>query len=97
MKNIDEIKRKLEELKPLLKKRFKVKRIGVFGSFTRGEQKEESDLDVLVEFYEPVSLLGLVRLENYLTDILGVKVDVVPKKDVRAELRKRILKETVYL
>jgi len=97
MKNIDEIKSKLEELKPLLKKRFKVKRIGVFGSFTRGEQKEESDLDVLVEFYEPVSLLGLVRLENYLTDILGVKVDVVPKKDVRAELRKRILKETVYL
>jgi len=97
MKNIDEIKRKIEELKPLLKKRFKVKRIGVFGSYTRGEQKEESDLDVLVEFYEPVSLLGLVRLENYLTDILGVKVDVVPKKDVRAELRKRILKETVYL
>lgn len=97
MKNIDEIKRKIEELKPLLKKRFKVKRIGVFGSYTRGEQKEESDLDVLVEFYEPVSLLGLVRLENYLTDILGVKVDVVPKKDVRAELRKRISKETVYL
>jgi len=97
MKNIDEIKRKIEELKPLLKKRFKVRRIGVFGSYTRGEQKEESDLDVLVEFYEPVSLLGLVRLENYLTDILGVKVDVVPKKDVRAELRKRISKETVYL
>ncbi|MFQ5836030.1 MAG: nucleotidyltransferase family protein [bacterium] len=50
----------------------------------------------LVEFEEPVSLFGLVKLENHLTQLLGIKVDVVPKKDVRVELRERILKEVVY-
>ncbi len=54
-------------------------------------------LDVLVEFDEPVSLLWLVKVENYLSELLGVKVDLVPKKDVRPELKERILKEAVYL
>jgi predicted nucleotidyltransferase len=46
-----------------------------------GEEKTESDLDILVGFEEPVSLLGIVRLENYLSELLGIKVDLVPKKD----------------
>ncbi len=52
---------------------------------------------MLVEFDEPVSLLWLVKVEIYLSELLGVKVDVVPKKDVRPELKERILKEAVYL
>jgi len=55
-----------------------------------------SDVDVLVEFFEPVSLLALVSLENYLSEILGVKADVVPREDIRVELKDRIIRETVF-
>lgn len=51
MKNIEQIKKKLEELKPVLKDQFKVKSIGIFGSYLEGEQKRKSDLDILVEFF----------------------------------------------
>ena len=97
MKNIEEIKSILRGQKDKLRKMYRVKEIGIFGSYIRGEQKEKSDLDVLVEFDEPVSLLWLVKVEIYLSELLGVKVDLVPKKDVRPELRERILKEAVYL
>ncbi|MEM3505692.1 MAG: nucleotidyltransferase domain-containing protein, partial [Archaeoglobaceae archaeon] len=50
MKNVEEIKKRLEELKPFLKEKFKVKFIGIFGSYVRGEEKKGSDLDILVEF-----------------------------------------------
>ena len=80
-----------------LSARFKVKEIGVFGSYIRGEQKEKSDVDVLVEFEEPVSLLWVVKVENYLTELLGKKVDLIPKRDVRPELKEQILIEAVYL
>ena len=52
-------------------------KIGIFGSYARGENNENSDLDVLVEFKETPSLLTLVRLENELTELLMVKVDLV--------------------
>jgi len=97
MKTIKEIKKKLTKHKEELKEKFRVKEIGIFGSYVSGEQKEKSDIDVLVEYEEPVSLLGLVKLENYLSELLGIKVDLVPKRDVRPELKERILRETVYL
>jgi hypothetical protein len=55
-----------------------------------------SDVDLLVEFSKPISLLTLVSLENYLSEIIGVKADVVPKEDIRVELKDRILQETVF-
>jgi hypothetical protein len=76
--------------------RYKVQRVGVFGSYARGDTHTGSDVDVLVEFYEPVSLLALVSLENYLSDILGIKTDVVPKEDLRIEIKDRILREAVF-
>lgn len=94
---IDEIKRIIKEYKNELEGNFKVREIGIFGSYARGEQKDESDIDILVELDEPVSLLGLAKLENYLSDILHTKVDLVPKKDIRQELREIISKETIYL
>jgi predicted nucleotidyltransferase len=97
MKNLKAIKKKLEELKPLLKEGFKVTAIGIFGSWIREENKETSDLDILVEFEEPVSLLGVVKLENYLSERLDIKVDLIPQKDVREELKERIFKEVIYL
>jgi len=97
MKTLKEIEKILKENKAILAERFKVKEIGIFGSYVRGEQKEKSDVDILVSFYEPISLLKLVSLENFLTDLTGVKVDIVPKEDIRLELKERILGEVIYL
>ncbi|MCK4476159.1 MAG: nucleotidyltransferase family protein [Methanophagales archaeon] len=97
MKTFEEIKDVLAKYKEELSQKYKVREIGIFGSYIRGEQQEKSDVDILVEFEEPVSLLKLVSLENYLKEITDVKVDVVPKKDVRPELKERILKEVIYI
>lgn len=97
MKKIEEIKPKLEELKPILKEKFKVESIGLFGSYLRGEEKEESDLDILVDFQEPISLLKFVALENYLTDSLGVKVDLVEKSALKPRIGKHILEKVVNI
>jgi hypothetical protein len=97
MKKIEEIKSKLEELKPILKEKFKVKSIGVFGSYISGKEKEKSDLDILVEFEEPVSLLKFIELENYLSDSIGVKVDLVMKSALKPRIGKHILEEVVNI
>lgn len=95
MKTLNEIKQILAGHKEGLKEKYGVKEIGIFGSYVKGEQKETSDIDILVEFEKPVSLLQIVSLENYLSDLLGVKVDVVPKKNIRKELKEFILKEAI--
>ena len=99
MKRIEEIKKKLAELKPLLKEEFKVQSIGVFGSYLRGEEKKRSDLDVLVEFEDSagLSLLDFIGLENYLSEALGVKVDLVEKSTLKPRIGKHILEEVVNI
>jgi hypothetical protein len=97
MKTLTTIKKIISDHKILLRDRYKINTIGVFGSYARGDTHRESDVDVLVEFSEPISLIQLVSLENYLTGIVGIKVDVVPKEDIRMELKETILKEAVYV
>ena len=97
MKTLEEIKAQLEQLKPALREKFKVKTIGVFGSYVRGEQKRDSDVDVLVEFEEPVGLFEFMRLEYYLSDLLGIKVDLVSKKALKPYIGEYIKKEVVYV
>jgi hypothetical protein len=94
---LSEIKRLLVLSKKELNEKFSVREIGLFGSYVRNEQKPISDLDVLVDFERPVSLMKIVALENFLNDMLGIKTDVVPKDDVRSELRNIIYEETVYI
>lgn len=94
-KTLDEIKDILAKHKSLLHDKYSVAIIGIFGSYVRNEQKETSYIDILVEFDKPVSLLHLVSCENYLSYLLEIKVDVVPKKNIRKELKDRILKEAV--
>lgn len=95
MITLDEIKNIIRKNKKFLNLKYKVNKIYIFGSYVRNEQKEKSDLDILVEFESPVSLLHIVSLENYLSDIIGVKVDVVPKKNIRDEIKDKILSEAV--
>jgi predicted nucleotidyltransferase len=97
MRSLQDIEAKLKENKDLLSQRFKVKEIGIFGSFVRGEQKETSDLDILVEFDGRVSLFEIVRLERFLSELLGEKVDLVMKNSLKPRIGKHILREVVYV
>lgn len=80
-----------------LREHYGVSIVGIFGSYTRGEQGPGSDLDVLVDIVRPISLLELVGAEIYLSEALGLKVDLVPKRDVREELREAVNATTVAL
>lgn len=96
-KSFQEMKNIIKENKKLLEDRYKVKEIGVFGSFVSGEQKRGSDVDILVDFYEVPDLFEFINLERYLQRILKKKVDLVRKPVVRKELKKKILSEVVYV
>jgi predicted nucleotidyltransferase len=98
MRKVNEIKEILAEHKEKLRTMFKVKEIGVFGSYVRGEQKEKgSDVDILVEFEEPVGIFEFMDLEEHLSNLLGRKVDLVSKKALKPRIGEYILKEVVYV
>ncbi len=94
-KKIDQIIMKLREDKPFLEEKFKVKTLGVFGSYIRGEQKKSSDLDILVEFREPVGLFEFMELEEFLEKKMGIKIDLVSKKALKPRIGKHILEEVI--
>jgi predicted nucleotidyltransferase len=97
MKRLEEIKSILQQHKEELRAKYKVKEIGVFGSYVRGQQRKQSDIDILVEFEVVPGLLKFIELEDYLSELLGVKVDLVRKSSIREELRDTILQEVVML
>lgn len=97
MKTLEEVKEWLVQHQSVLQERYQVKELGIFGSYVRQEQTETSDVDMLVEFSKTPSLLKFVNLENYLSDHLGVKVDLVHKAGLKPRIGDRILAEVVYL
>lgn len=82
MKNLEEIKRILSDKKDELNKRFKVKTIRLFGSYVRGDHTDNSDLDVIVEFEEPVGF-EFIHLADFLEEILGVQVDLTTEDAIK--------------
>lgn len=97
MKTIEEIKRKLIVIKPFLKEKYKIKEIGIFGSYVRGEQKKRSDCDILVEFEEVPDLFTYIEIEEFLSRKLKVKVDLVMKSALKPYIGKIILEEVEYI
>ena len=101
MKTLDEIKNIILSHKNELTERYKVKNIGIFGSYVTNEQNEKSDIDILVEYNEffesKLSLLDQASLWNYLDTVIGIKTDLAFKKSLRPEIKNNILKEVVYL
>jgi len=97
MRKVNEIKKILEKQKPTLKRKFQVKEIGVFGSFVRNKGTKKSDIDILVEFENGITLLSFIEMENYLTDLLGTQVDLVMKSALKPKIGEYILKEVVYI
>ncbi|MHA1944596.1 MAG: nucleotidyltransferase family protein [Candidatus Hodarchaeales archaeon] len=80
---------------PYLKREFQVKTIGVFGSYAREEQTETSDIDLLVEFSKPISFFTLFDLEDYLTNKLGVKVEIVTPGALKELIVPLIMKDVI--
>ncbi len=97
--NLERIINILKEHKEELRGKYGVKEMGVFGSYVRGKYKEKNDLDILVEFEEEaeIGLLKFVNMENYLSELIGVKVDLVEKSELKLRIGKHILKEVVPL
>jgi len=85
----------LRAIKPELEAQFRVERVALFGSYARGRQAHDSDVDLLVSFREPPSLLGFIELENALSESLGVKVDLVMEEALKPRIGRRIREEMV--
>jgi uncharacterized protein len=80
-----------------LKGRYGVKEIGIFGSYVRSEAKEGSDLDILIEFEKPIGFFKFLELEEHLSNLIGIKVDLVSKKALKPHIGSYILKEVVMI
>ncbi|WP_416670063.1 nucleotidyltransferase family protein [Egbenema bharatensis] len=99
MDSLEIIKTQLTRMKPAIQQQYHVTQLGIFGSYVRGEQTEDSDVDVLVEF-DPTFRFGLFtfcELEKQLSEVLGKKVDLVMKDALKPHIGERILQEVVYL
>jgi predicted nucleotidyltransferase len=92
-KKIDEIRVVLRKELPKLKRRYKISSMEIFGSVLREDFTNESDLDILVQFEESPSLLKFIELENYLSDVLNIKVDLVMKDSLKSIIRDQVLSE----
>lgn len=97
MNTLDRIKNILKSHENEIKENYSVKEIGIFGSYLRNEQNINSDLDVLVEFDRTPGLIKFLELEEYLTDLLKIKVDLVMKTSLKPSIGKRILNEVEYV
>jgi uncharacterized protein len=93
----DNIIQKINSEMPNLREKYQVEKLGVFGSVVRGDNTAESDVDILVEFSAPVGFFHFIRLENYLTQILGKKVDLISLKALKAVIKEDVLKEAIYV
>jgi predicted nucleotidyltransferase len=94
-RTLESLLKALRQQLPLLEEKYGVETLEVFGSYVRAEQKADSDLDVLVTFRETPSLLTFIAIENYLSDTLRVKVDLVMKDSLKPAIGKIILSEAI--
>ncbi len=95
--NKQDIVTKLQELKPIIAARYKVREISLFGSFVRGEEGASSDIDLLAEFEDNADLFDLIGLALYLEETFQRKVDVVSKRALRVELRESVIQQIVTI
>lgn len=90
------IEDKLKDLKPVLSDKFSVDKIGYFGSYSRNEQTEQSDIDILVEFRKPLGW-DFFDLQDFLEKELKIKVDLVSMKALKEQLKESILKQARFV
>jgi len=99
MKALEDIQRILQSQKSFLAEKYGVKIVGVFGSYVRHEQRPDSDLDLLIELDRPpkISLIGLVELQYYLSELVEIEVDLAIKTNLKKRIGERILREVVTI
>lgn len=95
MIDLETVRKTLQAHKEELNQKYGVKQLGVFGSCVKNEQHETSDIDLLLEFDKAIDLFIFVNLQNYLSDLLNAKVDLVMKKALKPKIGQRILQEVV--
>jgi predicted nucleotidyltransferase len=95
MKSVEDIKEIIQQHRDDLQMQFGVAEIGLFGSYVRGEQAENSDVDIPVEFEKPVGFFKFLELEEYLEKLIDLKVDLVTKKALKPTIGSYILDEFV--
>ncbi len=93
MKTAAEIKCQLNSLIPILREKYHVNSIEIFGSYVHAEQNKKSDLDLLITFSEPYSLWELIDVKEFLTKKMHIHVDLVPKDSIKPMIKDRILQE----
>ena len=97
MRKLDDIINELRRLQPQLQRRYPIRQMGIFGSYVHGNQREDSDLDVLVELGGGIGLIELIGLKQELSDAIGLNVDLVTKDALKPRIGRRILSEVVML
>ena len=97
MSELDKIRKLLQQNKSVLRREFKMKEMGIFGSYVQGKHKKNSDVDILVTFSETPGLFDYVRMENRLSAMLHKKVDLVMKESLKPNIGRNILREVVYV
>jgi predicted nucleotidyltransferase len=97
VRKLDDIINELRRLQPQLQRRYPIRQMGVFGSYVHGNQREDSDLDVLVDLGGGIGLIELIDLKQELSDAIGLNVDLVTKDALKPRIGRRILSEVVML
>jgi len=88
--------RVISEHRQMLRKKYFVAQIGIFGSVAKGFSRAGSDVDIVVEFSKPIGMFQFLELEEYLSAVLGKKVDLVTKQSLKPLIKAEILSSTVY-
>jgi uncharacterized protein len=97
MKTKDEIIKIIKDEMPILKEKFGIKKIGLFGSYARSSHNTESDVDLLVQFEKPIGFFKFIAAEDYLKDKLAVKVELVTEDALKPIIKPYVMKEVVYV
>ena len=97
MKDKNEILKILKDIKPILERDYNITEIGLFGSYLRGEQNQNSDIDILLDHNRGLTFFKLIDLENFLTKVFDIKVDIAFKKYLKRNIGKKILSEVNYV
>ena len=92
-RDLDELKAQLRAMLPELRRRWPISYLGIFGSWVRGEQREDSDVDLLVDFDGPLAGWGEIDIELEIEDRLGLDVDLVPRKQLKPFIGTHVMRE----
>ena len=97
MTSLNLIKERIRTIKPVLMSKYEIGKLYIFGSYAREEQSDKSDIDLLVDFEKVPDLLTFIEMEEYLSRQLHKKVDLVPRRKLKTQIREQVLKEAIAI